>query len=116
MRDYKLDFEVEGKTYSMIFNLNVMQAIQEEYGTVQAWGNLTDGKSEEINAKALIFGLAAMINEGIEINNDEKGLNEPILTEKQVGRLITKMGLKEAASKLNKAVIEGTKNDTPKNE
>ena len=116
MRDYKLDFDVEGKTYSMIFNLNVMQAIQEEYGTVQAWGNLTDGKNEEINAKALIFGLAAMINEGIEINNDEKGLNEPILTEKQVGRLITKMGLKEAANKLNKAVIEGTKNDTPKNE
>lgn len=116
MKDYKLDFEIESKKYSMIFNLNVMQAIQEEYGTVQEWGRLTDGKGEELNAKALIFGLTAMINEGIEINNDEKGLNEPILSEKQVGRLITKMGLKEAAIKLNEAVIEGTKNDSLKNE
>lgn len=116
MRDYKLDFEVDGKNYSMIFNLNVMQAIQEEYGTVQAWGDLTDGKAKEINAKALIFGLMTMINEGIDINNEEKNLSEPLLSEKQTGRLISKIGLKEAAKKLNTAVVEGTKSDTPKNE
>ncbi len=116
MKDYKLDFEVDGKNYSMIFNLNVMQAIQEEYGTVQEWGRLTDGKGGELNAKALIFGLTTMINEGIEINNDEKGLNEPLFNEKQVGRLITKMGIQKAASKLNEAVVEGTKSDSLKNE
>ena len=116
MRDYKLDFEVEGKKYSLIFNLNVMQAIQEEYGTVQEWGKLTDKNNGEINAKALIYGLMVMINEGIEINNDDNNLSDPLLTEKQVGRLISKMGIKEAASKLNTAVVEGTKSDTPKNE
>lgn len=116
MKDYKLDFKVDDKDYTLIFNLNVMQAIQEEYGTVEKWGALTDGKSGEVNAKALIFGLATMINEGIEINNEEKNLNDPILNLKQVGRLISKMGLKNATEKLNTAVVVGTKSDKPKNE
>lgn len=111
IKDYKFDFEVEGKTYQLIFNLNVMQDIQEEYGTLEKWGDLTDGKSGEVNVKALIFGLTHMINEAIEIKNDEEGLNEPLLTEKQVGRLITKAGIEKSAKRLNEAIIEGTKSD-----
>ena len=116
MKDYKFDFKVDDKDYTLIFNLNVMQAIQEEYVTVEEWGNLTDGKNGEVNAKALIFGLAAMLNESIEINNEEKGINDPILNLKQVGRLISKMGLKKATEVLNTAVVEGTKSDNSKNE
>lgn len=111
MKDYKFDFDVNGEQYTLIFNLNVMQEIQEEYGTIDKWGNLTDGKNSEVNAKALIFGLTAMINEGIEIRNEETGENKPTLSTKQVGRLVTKMGVKNGVDVLNNAIVNATKSE-----
>lgn len=111
MKDYKFELEVEDKKYPMIFNLNVIQEIQDEYGTIKKWGELTDGKSGETNVKALIFGLTHMINEAIEIKNEEEGLNEPLLTKKQVGRIVTKAGVEKSAEKLNEAIVESVKNE-----
>ena len=111
MKDYKFEFEVEDKKYSLVFNLNVMEAIQEEFGTVEKWGALTDGKGGEVNVKALIFGLTEMINEGIEIENEVSGEQRALLTKKQVGRLVTKMGLENTVSKLNNAIVESTKSE-----
>ena len=115
MKDYKISFNVDETEYPAIFNLNVMEAIQEQYGTVEKWGSLTDAKSGEPNAKAIIFGFWAMVNEAIDIDNDENGANRPNLTLKQVGRIISRAGLQKSAETLNKAVIEATKEDTPKN-
>ena len=108
-------FTYKGKEIKLVFNLNVMQAIQEEYGTVDKWGKLTDAESGEINIKALIFGLTQMINEGIDIDNDENGTNEPFLTTKKVGRIITDVGLEEMTKAMNNAVIDSTKDDSGKN-
>ena len=105
----------KGKEIKLAFNLNVMQSIQEEYGTVDKWGKLTDAESGEINIKALIFGLTQMINEAIDIDNDEKGTNEPFLTEKKVGRIITDVGLEEMTKAMNQTVIDSTKDDSGKN-
>ncbi len=115
MKDYRFEFEVDGKKYSLIFNLNVMETIQSKYGSVQKWGRLTDNKKGEPNAKALIFGFAEMINEAIDIDNEENGTSNPLLTLKQVGRIITKAGIQESAKKLNQAIIESVKEDHPKN-
>ena len=116
MKDYKFEFELDGKKYTLVFNLNVMEAIQKQYGTVQKWGKLTDNKNgQEANAKALIFGFAEMINEAIDMENDETGSNKPFLTLKQVGRIITKAGLQESARKLNQVIVESVKDDHPKN-
>lgn len=111
MKDYKSEITIEDKKYMLYFNLNVMEQIQEEYKTVEKWGALTDGKAGEVNAKALIFGLTAMLNEGIEIENEETGTAKPLLTKKQVGRLITKLGVEKSAKEMNKAIIESTKSD-----
>ena len=111
IKDYKFDLDVEDKKYQLVFNLNVMQEIQEEYGTLEKWGELTDGKSGEVNVKALIFGLTCMINEALEIKNEEEGLNEPLFSKKQVGRLITKAGVQKSADRLNEAIVESTKSD-----
>lgn len=116
MKDYKVNFKIDEKEYSAIFNLNVMEEIQQEYGTIAKWGELTDAKHGEVNAKALIFGLRSMMNEAIDIENEEKGENKPLLTLKQVGRLITQVGLQESAKVLNNAVIEATKSENSKNE
>ena len=111
MKDFNGTIEYKGKTYKLYFNLNVMELIQEEYGTIDKWGDLSDGVSGEVNAKAVIFGLAAMMNEGLEIEAEENGTDFKPLTLKQVGRIITEVGIKEATKVLNETVIESTKDE-----
>jgi hypothetical protein len=109
MKDVNGKIQYKDKEYSIVFNLNVMEAIQEKYGTIEKWGELTDGSSGEPNAKAVIFGFTQMINEGIDIANEENGTNDKPLTLKQVGRLITEYGIAKAAETLNQTVIESSK-------
>ena len=115
MKDYKFDFEVDNKKYTLVFNLNVMESIQAKYGSVQKWGKLTNSKNGEPNAKALIFGFCEMINEAIDMENEENNTSNPLLTLKQVGRIITKAGIQESAKKLNNAIAESVKDEHPKN-
>ena len=111
MKDIESKITVNDKEYPIVFNLNVMEEIQEEYGTLDKWGNMTDGTDGEPNAKAVIFGFTAMINEGTDIQNDRNGTNEKPLTKKQVGRLITEYGLIAATKKMNDTVIQSTKSN-----
>ena len=141
MKDVVSSFEVDGVVYPLVFNLNVMESIQEEYGTLDVWGDLTDGEEyakrefleknpnsalqwEELSkkeknlykgepdAKAVIFGFTEMINEGIDIENDEHpDQKREFVTKKQVGRLITRYGLANATRKLNNTVTESTKSE-----
>lgn len=108
-------FTYKGKEMSLVFNLNVMQAIQEEYGSVDKWGKLTDGEAGEVDIKALKFGITQMINEAIDIENDENGTNEPFLTEKKIGRIITEIGLDAIVKTMNETVVSSVKDESGKN-
>lgn len=110
MKEISKTFEYKGKEYNLVFNLNVMEVIQDKYGTLEKWGKLTDGTENdgEPNAKAVIFGITAMLNEGIDIENEENGTEEKMLTNKQVGRMITEIGLKSSAQLMNGVVIDST--------
>ena len=99
----------KGEEYALVFNLNVMETIQEKYGTVEAWGDLVE--SDEPKAKDIKFGFTAMLNEGIDIYNEENDAERPFLTEKQVGRLISEIGLAEAAKNLKNTVVDSTRSD-----
>jgi len=138
MKDFNGEIQYKGKSYKLVFNLNVMEAIQEEYGSIDNWGALTDGtvyaKAEyekqnnaipwddlsdedrskftgEPDAKAVIFGFTQMINEGIDIDNEDNGTDDKPLSLKQVGRLITEIGLANATNTLNETVIASTKGE-----
>ena len=112
MKDFDGKIQYKDKTYRLVFNLNVMEKIQEEYGSIDAWSRITDGADTgEPNAKAVIFGFREMLNEGIDIDNEENGTDINPLTLKQVGRLISEIGLGEATSALNETVVESTKSD-----
>ena len=113
MKDFGGEIKYKDKVYKLPFNLNVMEEIQEKYGSLDEWGKQTDGsdKNGEPNVKAVIFGLAAMINEGIEIENEENGTDVKPLSLKQVGRIITEVGLTEAMKTLNDTVTDSTKSD-----
>lgn len=112
MNDVNGSIRYKGKEYAIVFNLNVMESIQYEYGSLDEWGALTDGsKTGEPDAKAVIFGFAEMINEGIDIANEDNGTDDKPLTLKQVGRLISEVGLEQATETMNQTVIESTKGE-----
>lgn len=113
MRDAMQTIEYRGKTYKLAFDLNVMEAIQSGYGSIEAWGRLTEPEDgSEPNIRALVFGVTEMINEGIDISNDENGTDEKWLTHKQVARILTEVGLESVAEKMQKSVIDSTEDDS----
>ena len=104
------------KKIPLVFNLNVMEEIQEQYGSLDKWGEITQGDGEP-KVKDLKAGIIAMINEGIDIENEENGTNEPMMTLKQVGRLMTEVGIGEIVKKIQEITVASTKSeDDGKNE
>lgn len=109
IKDVFSEIEYKGTTYKIFFNLNVMEEIQSEYKTFDNWTNLVSGDGKEADIRALIFGFQAMLNEGIDIKNEEEGTDIKPFTNKQVGRIITEIGLQTANQKLIDTVVESTK-------
>lgn len=112
MKDTTQTIDYKGKTYKLVFDLNVMEAIQDEYGSIEEWGNLTEPKNGEPNIKALVFGVMQMINEGIEIDNDDNGTDDKPLTHRKVARILTEVGLDAVSDKAQQAVIDSTADDS----
>lgn len=107
------EIEHKGKSYKLVFDLNVMESIQDEYGSIEAWGKLTEPEDGgEPNIKALVFGVTEMINEGVDIDNDENGTDEKPLTHRKVARILTEVGLESVAYKMQKSVIDSTADDS----
>lgn len=96
--------------YPIVFNFNVMEKIQDKYGSYEKWGEMTDGKEQEINISALKFGVLEMINEGIDIENEDKEEKMEFVTLKQVGRIITEIGIQKMTARVQETVIESAKN------
>lgn len=144
MKDVKKSININGVIYPLVFNLNVMERVQHEYGSVELWGDYTDGTYKgkleyeakhgegswddlddneklqnkgEPDARSIIFGFCEMINEGIDIENEEKNETRGFITTRQAGRLITTFGLDKASEKLAETVIESQKieNEETKN-
>jgi hypothetical protein len=112
MKSKLQEIEYGDKTYKLVFDLNVMEAIQDEYGSIEAWGKLTEPEDGEPNIKALVFGVTEMINEGIDIDNDENGTDEKPLTHRKVARILTEVGLESVTDKVQKSVIDSTADDS----
>lgn len=113
MKSAMQEIEYRGKKYRLVFDLNVMEAIQDEYGSIEAWGKLTEpDDGGEPNIKALVFGVTEMINEGIDIDNDENGTDNKPLTHRKVARILTEVGLESVTDKVQKSVIDSTADDS----
>ena len=112
MKSKLQEIEYEGKTYKLAFDLNVMESIQDEYGSIEAWGKLVEPEEGEPNIKALVFGAMQMINEGIEISNDEDGTDEKPLTHRKVARILTAVGLESVTSKVQQTVFDSSADDS----
>lgn len=111
MKDINGKIQYKDKEYTLVFNLNVMERIQEEYGSLDKWGEKTDGAHEEPDIKAIIFGFTEMINEGIDIDNEDNGTDIKPMTTKQVGRMISAIGFEQATLVMNNTVINSTQSE-----
>ena len=107
MKDVIRHIETEKKVYPIVFNLNVMEEIQEAYGSMDAWGDCVSGDGEP-KIKDLKAGLMAMMNEGIDIENEEEGTNEPFVTAKQVGRILSEVGIGAVIQAIQSITVEST--------
>lgn len=109
--------ETENQKYPMAFTLNVMEAIQDKYSTLDKWSNLIQNKTEP-DIKALKFFMTEAINEGIEIENEKNGEKSKPITSKQVGRILTDIGISKALNKVTNTVIDSVKTgeESSKNE
>lgn len=120
MKTNLIYLDEETKKFPIIFTLNVMETIQNEYGSMDAWKEhiFTKDKDVEPIVKDLLFGLTEMVNEGIEIFNEENPDVEKLqlVNTKQVGRIVTKIGLEKSISKLGESIIDANKSDKSKNE
>ena len=47
MKNARVYIETEKKKIPLVFNLNVMEKIQEKYGTLEKWGEITQGNGEK---------------------------------------------------------------------
>ncbi len=97
--------ETETERYPLVFTLNVMESIQEKYGTIEAWSNLIQREGEP-DIKALKFFMTEAINEGIEIENEKSGEKRKLITTKQAGRILTEVGISGAANKITNIISE----------
>ena len=104
--------ELKNEKFPMVFSLNVIEAIQIEFGSLNDWKELIEPKDGgETNLKALLFAFKEAINEGIDIENENLHGNKSFISERKAGRIITELGLSEANNQLKQIVVDSTKGD-----
>lgn len=102
--------ETKTEKFPFVFTLNVMESIQEKYGTIEAWSNLIQ-RDGEPDIKALKFFITEAINEGLEIEAEKTGKKITPITAKKAGRILTEIGLSGTAGKIMQAISESVEVD-----
>ena len=100
--------ETNSENFPLAFTLNVMESIQDEYGTLSEWSELIRNQKEP-NIKALKFFITEAINEGIDIENEKSDEKRTSITSAKAGRIITEIGFQKVAKTINKMVSESVK-------
>ena len=101
--------ETKDRSYPIVFNINVMEEIQEAYGSISAWGAIVENTNGgEPKVKDLKIGLTMMINEAIDIENEATNGNTPFVNSKQVGRLISEVGFGEITRVIQNLTVAST--------
>ena len=137
MKDIEKKITYNDRDYTVVFNINVMEAIQDKFGSLDAWVDLMDGtanakekyksvhgtldgfddleedspeRSGEPDLKAIKYGYFVMINEGLEIDK-ENGIEKDPVTLSQVGRILTQIGFQTAQKGLGELMNDSTQSN-----
>ena len=113
----KLNYiNIGGVDYPAQLTLNVLETIQDEFGSIEKWQDEINGDK---NIKTLIWTFKELVNEGIDIENDKTSESRKFINHKQAGRLITELGLAKTSEFITSVVISsnitGNEDDDEKN-
>lgn len=97
---------VNEKKYPIAFTLNVMETVQEEYGSMEKWGEALDPQSGEPKIKDVIWTFREFLNEGIDIENEDSSEPKALLSHKQVGRLVSNFNMRELGEIVRDLTVE----------
>lgn len=107
MKDISDKLTYKGKDYKLVFDFNVMEDLQEKYGTFNKWIEEAYGKKTgEPSVKALAFAIASMVNNAIEIDNEDRAPEEaekPITT-RQANRMLTALAAEGGLENVVKSI------------
>lgn len=121
LKSDKLDYiEVsEEERYPIAFNLNVNAELQRRYGSMSEWSERIfptsdEDEEKEADLSVLIETCAIMINEGIDIEE----ASGKMITEKEAGRILSKIGTAKLVDKIigEKDESDDVEEDTPSGE
>lgn len=106
--------KTKNETFPFTYSLNVMEALQNEFGSLNEWSDMVEPKDgSEPKIKALLFFFKEAINEGIDIENENSDQPRKFVNERKVGRIITELGVKTVLEQLKGTVIDaGSNNNT----
>lgn len=91
MKDAFKTIKVNDKEYPMVFNINVAAVMQKKYGSMQKFADILSPKKGEPSLDDVIFMYRECINEGIDVENEDKGEKRSFITDKQAGRIMSAM-------------------------
>ncbi len=124
MKDVLIHVEANGVTYPLAFNINIIEIMQDKYGSLTAFSKALspeptkDGKPVEPRMSDIKFIYTECINEGIDIENEGKAEKKPFVTEKQVGRIIG--SIVDTAGTIKRLVVDshntGSENEEDEDE
>lgn len=108
--------KTKNEEFPYVYSLNVMEALQNEYGSLENWSNLIEPKDgSEPKIKAMLFFFKEAINEGIDIENENKHEERNFINEKKVGRIISELGIEEIVKQLKNVVVEASGTNSENN-
>lgn len=101
MLEIKKYIETRDEKYPVIFSFNVLEEIQNKYGSFDNWSHIIEGEEligtewekKEPKISDVKYFIKIAINEGIDLENEKNNQNRKFLTDKQVGRLISEVGV-----------------------
>lgn len=104
--------KTKNETFPFTYSLNVMEALQNEFGSLNEWSDMVEPKDgSEPKIKALLFFFKEAINEGIDIENENSDQPRKFVNERKVGRIITELGVKTVLEQIKGTVIDAGSND-----
>lgn len=113
--------ETKTAKYPMVFNINIIEILQEKYGSIEKWADLIEGVVR--NEKGIIiervtpkmrdikFFIKEAINEGIDIENEQNNETREFVTEKKVGRILTEIDQKNIRQTIKDLTTSSIKTD-----
>lgn len=93
VKDKPVRLTLNGVTYDLVFNLNVMEEVFDQYESFEALNRDLLSRKDKVSIKAMKVALKALIDDAVSCHNETQTEQLSYLTTEQIGRLLMKRDL-----------------------